>query len=94
MLQKKQLLLKILEKIKPFWELAEGMVSLLQTDFVDEPMVDSFLAVLTKAIHGIKDEKAKLALQRAVEYVHSMKEKEQVEHEKADQELDAMLSTI
>jgi hypothetical protein len=38
--KKKQLIIKVLEKLKPYWDLAEGVLALVESKYADEKLVD------------------------------------------------------
>ena len=62
MSQKEQVLI-LLEKLIPYWELAEWMVALIDAGFMDKDTYQNLLFMLSWAIKNLEDPKLKKELQ-------------------------------
>ena len=52
--QKKQLLIKVLTKLQPYWNLAEGILALLESGYADEDAMNGLAKVIADKIKNIK----------------------------------------
>jgi len=84
--QKKQLLLKVLNKLLPYWNLAEGLIALVDSKYIDEKTIDGLLVVINQSIKNVKDSKNKEKMVKAVEIMEKIKQEEMEENETNDVE--------
>lgn len=56
-MNKKKLLKKLLIDIKPYWDMAEGVLLMLEWDRLEEGMIDYLLYFLHKIIKKLETEK-------------------------------------
>ena len=52
--KKKELLIKVLKKLQPHWNLAEGFLALLESEYVDEDAMNGLAKVIANKIKNIK----------------------------------------
>jgi len=90
--QKKQLLIKVLTKLKSYRDLAEGILALINKWFYSEEMINKILLIINDTIKETKSEKHKNAFQKAAEIIKKIKEKEQLENNEED--IESLLSNI
>ena len=48
--KKKELLIKVLKKLQPHWNLAEGFLALLESEYVDEDAMNGLAKVIANKI--------------------------------------------
>ncbi|MCX6822953.1 MAG: hypothetical protein NTX91_03055 [candidate division SR1 bacterium] len=88
--QKKQLIIQVLNKLKPYRTLAEGILALVESPYADEKSLDGIIKFTAE---GIKNIKAKQQGDR----VQKVKKLEQSHHEREVQdvqEAEDLLKTI
>jgi len=81
---KKQLLLKVLKRLQPYRNLAEELVALVDSKYIDEKTIDGLLAIINQSIKNVKDSKNKAKMVKAVAIVEKIKQKEMKESEHED----------
>lgn len=52
--KKKELLIKVLKKLQPHWNLAEGFLALVESEYVDEDAMNGLAKVIADKIKNIK----------------------------------------
>ena len=87
--KKKELLIGVLIKLKPYRDLAEGILALVESSYVDENVIDGVIRVLAKTLREIKGKQQRSALQKGMKIIRKMKKEE--EKEKEDQQIDQEL---
>lgn len=92
--KKKQLLLKVLQKLQPYWDLAEGLIALVDSQYIDEKTIDGLLAIISQSIKNVKEGQEKSKLQQAVEVVQRIKHSEAIEKEEESEEIENLLNDI
>lgn len=93
MQSKKQLLIKILKKLQPYRDLADGILALIESGYADEKAIDGVIHVMANSIRTLKDDEQKTILQKWLEMVQKIKDME--ENEKmSEEELDNLLADI
>jgi hypothetical protein len=61
---KKKLVIKVLTKLKPYRNLAEGFLALVESIYIDEKSMDAIIQSIAQSIKSVKKESEKLALQK------------------------------
>lgn len=94
--KRKKLLIKVLTKLKPYRNLAEGIMALIKSNYVDENTINGVVNAIAKALKKTKNKQEKSKLQQGMEIVKRLKKKEEKERENedADQELEIMIKDI
>jgi len=95
--QKKQLLIKVLKKLQPYWNLAEGLLVLMESSYADEKTVDGLLDIMLASIKTIKNDKEKTELEKGITLVQNIKKMENTEkisEKDLDKTLDAMMQKM
>lgn len=83
---KKQLLLRVLKKLQPYRNLAEGLIALVDSKYIDEKTIDGLLTIINHSIKNVKDSKNKEKMVKAVAIVEKIKQKEMKDTETEDVE--------
>ena len=87
---KRKLLIQVLTKLKPYRNLAEGILALVESEYCDEKALDGTAKFITERIKHIKEAKQK-------EWVQKIKDIEKNHHEteiQDIQEAETLLKTI
>jgi hypothetical protein len=84
--KKKQLLLKVLKKLQPYRNLAEGLIALVDSKYIDEKTIDGLLVIINQSIKNVKQSKNKEKMVKAVEIVEKIKQQEMKDTETEDVE--------
>ena len=79
--QKKQLLIKVLTKLQPYWNLAEGILALVESQYCDEKMIDGIANLIAQSINKTKDEKQKAKFKKSMEVIKKIQQKEMKEND-------------
>ncbi|MEI8009497.1 MAG: hypothetical protein WCI00_09425 [bacterium] len=61
---KKQLLIKVLTKLKPYRDLAEGILALVESSYVDNQAIDGIIRLINQSIKTVKKEREKGVMQK------------------------------
>lgn len=77
--KKKELLIKVIKKLEPHRNLADGIVALLETVPVDEKIIDGILDIIQKALVRSQKAESKKRLSKAHEIVKKIREQEENE---------------
>lgn len=77
--QKKQLLIKVLEKLKPYWDLAEGILALIESTYADEKLFDWIIHVINTSIKTVKNKTNRQKMQKWLEKIQEIKAMEDAE---------------
>jgi peptide subunit release factor 1 (eRF1) len=91
--QKKELLIQILNKLKPHRDLADGILALIESSYADEKAIDGVIHVIANSIKTLKNSEQKTILQKGLEKIQQIKSMEEDE-EISEEELDAILADI
>jgi len=89
---KKQLLIKVLTKLQPYWNLAEGLIALVDSKYIDEKTIDGLLAIINESIKTVKAWENKAKMVKAIAIVEKIKQQEMKEHE--TQDIEKLLNDI
>ncbi len=90
---KKKLVIKVLTKLKPYRNLAEGFLALVESIYIDEKSMDAIIQSIAQSIKSVKKESEKLALQKWLEKIKKIRSMGMNENA-SDQELDKLLADI
>lgn len=91
--RKKEFLIKVLNKIKTYRPLAEGFLSLLESEYATEEIMDKLILALKESLDEIKEENEKTKIEKSLELIQKIKE-EEMEEKIADGDLDDLLDNI
>jgi len=89
--QKKKFLIKVLKKLQPQWNLAEGFLALLESKYVTDEIMDTLIGALQEALEVVKSDKEKETFKRWLKLVKKIKNQEDKEEKMTDEELDRLL---
>ena len=91
---KKQLLIKVLTKLKPYRNLAEGILALIESSYVDNQTIDGILRLINQSMKRVKKAREKVAMQKWLALVQRIKDREEKEKQISDKELDKLLADM
>ena len=95
--QKKQLLIKVIEKIKPYRNKSEEVLDLLNNWNYNENLIDEIIKRLSKAIKKCRKQGEMNSLRKwleAVKKIRELEEQDKISDEELDSQLDALLELI
>lgn len=95
--QKKELIVKVINKIKPYRNKAEDILKLLNSKECNEEIMDEIIRRFNDAIKQCKKENDIKTLKKwlnAVQKIREMEKKEEKSKEELDIELDKLLDSI
>ena len=72
----KQKVLKILNDLKPYWDLAEWMIALIEAGFMDKDTYQNMLFMIASAIKKMPEWKDKEKIKKEFEELKKSEEKE------------------
>ena len=72
----KQKILKILNDLKPYWDLAEWMIALIEAGFMDKETYQNMLFMIASAIKKMPEWKDKENLKKEFEELKKSEKKE------------------
>jgi hypothetical protein len=90
--KKKELLIKVLTKLKPYRNLADGILALISNSDVDEKIIDAIVLIINQSVKKTKNSKEKTRLTKTAEIIKKIQQKEM--REKDVEEAEALLSQI
>lgn len=93
--QKKKLLIKVLTKLKPYRNLADGFLVLVESEYVTDEIVDKLIGALQDAMDQVSKENEKEKLSKGLRLIKKIKNQEEQEDKKmTEEDLDKLLETI
>ena len=75
----KQKVLKILNDLKPYWDLAEWMIALIEAGFMDKDTYQNMLFMISSAIKKMPEWKDKEKIKKEFEDLKRTEKKEKIE---------------
>lgn len=91
--QKKELLIKVLKKLIPHWDLAEGVLALVESGSIDDQTIDGVIHILAQSIKKLQNKEDTTKLQKSLEKIQQIKMLED-EEKISEENLDALLADI
>lgn len=95
--EKKELVKKVLEKLKWHRDMAGELILLLDSTYCTERIVDSIIAKVNLAIKTAKDENNRNMLKKWLALIQKIRQKEEnqkINDEELDRELDNLLDSM
>ncbi len=93
--QKKKLLIKVLTKLKPYRNLAEGFLALLESEYVTDKIMDNLISALQESIEVVKTDSEKDTFKKGLRLIKKIRNKEEQQEKKmTDEDLDKILETM
>lgn len=92
-IDKKELLIQVLKKIESHWDLAPGILALVQSSYVDEKAIDWVLTIISKSIKSVKKQEQKQKIQKWLEKIQKIKSIES-DDQISEEQLNKLLSDI
>lgn len=91
--QKKELVIKVLEKLEWYREMAPDLLVIVKSSYCTDEILNSLINMLNKAIKTIKKDDDKKILEKSLQQIQKIRHME--ENEKmSDEDLDALLHDI
>lgn len=92
---KQDYITKFLEKVQDIWEPAKWFLVLMNHSTLDDKQIDKIFSIFSATVDSIQDENKKQKLQKAVDMISQIKEKEnKSESNNLEQDLDKILSDM
>ena len=95
--QTKQLIIKVLQRLKWYRNIAEDLIILLESSYCTEKLIDTIINKINVAIKTVKNNSDKNALRKwieAIQKIRQREEQEEITDEELDEELDSLLDNI
>ena len=93
-MDKKQLIITILTKLKPYRNLAEGLLALVESQYIDDKTIDWLIHIFASSIKEIKNTGDKEKLEKGLALVKKLKKQEDTEQLQDEESVDNLLDTI
>jgi uncharacterized protein involved in tolerance to divalent cations len=93
MQQKKELLINVITKLKWHWDLAEWILALLESSYIDDKAIDWLIDLVSKSIKACKNNVDTNKMKKWLEKIQEIKELENAE-KLSEEDLDALLESI
>jgi len=90
---KKQLLINVLSKLKPYRDLAEGILALVESGYADEQAIDGVIHIIGQSIKKLKNDEDRTKLQKWLEKIQQIKALED-EEKMSEEALEELLADI
>lgn len=91
--QKKELVIRVLEKLEWYREIAPDLLVIVKSSYCTDEILNSLINMLNKAIKTIKKDDDKKILEKSLQQIQKIRHME--ENEKmSDEDLDALLHDI
>lgn len=90
---KKQLVLKILNKLKWYWNRADELIVMVNSVYCTDEVLDSLINFINDAIKSTKQDQEKQALQKSMIQLQKIKKLEEKESY-SDEEIGSILDNI
>jgi hypothetical protein len=92
--KKKKLLIKVLKKLKPYRNLAEGFLALIDSQYCTNKTIDGLIALLQDSIKIVKDAKEKMTFKKSLDTIKKIRKAEEEDLDKmTDNDLDKLLAS-
>ncbi len=93
MQQKKDLLIKVIGKLKWHWDLAEWILALLESSYIDDNSINGLISLVSRSIKLCKNSLDTNKMKKWLEKIQKIKELENAE-EISEEDLEALLEDI
>lgn len=91
--QKKELILRVLEKLEWYWDMAWDFIILIRSTYCTNEVIDSLIKLIYKSMKTIQKNNEKELVQKTLEKIQKIRQLEK-EAEISDEELDVLLDNI
>jgi hypothetical protein len=92
--QKKSIVIQILIKMKPYRDIADGLLILIESQYVTDEIIDTLISLIYKSMSSIEDITSTQKMQQAITVLNTIKEQEQQSQQQDIQEAENLLSQI
>lgn len=87
---KKEYVVTLLKALVPEWSMARGLLVLVENNVFDDSTIDALVSIFKEAISSMKNDAQQAKLQRGLDYLTQLKEKEASEMEAEAHDLEDM----
>ena len=95
MQQKKELLIKVITKLKWHWDLAEGFLALIKSDYMNNEIMDTLISALQESIGEVNTNNKKEKITKWLRLIYKIRNQEdQEDNRMTDEDLDKILETM
>lgn len=91
--QKKELVIRVLEKLEWYREMAPDLLVIVKSSYCTDEIVNSLINMLNKAIKTVKKDSEKKILEKSLQQIQKIRQMEKNE-KISDEDLDALLDDI
>jgi hypothetical protein len=91
---KKELVLTLLRKLTPYWDLAEWLIALIDSWYAEETAIEGLLSIMDTSMRTMQTGKAKARLERSVAYLEKLKVKQNLEEIEDKKDADIVLNDL
>ena len=91
--QKKQLVIKVLEKLEWYWDIASDLLVIVKSSYCTDELLNSLINLVNKAIKTTKKSDEKMILERSLQQIQKIKQIEE-NTKMSDEDLDVLLDSI
>ena len=92
--KKKDAIVKILTKLVPYWDLAEGFLTLVQSEYCDDQTINELSRMIWNAASEMEELDKKKILNKGLSMIKKIHEGERKDKEEEEEELDHMFDNL
>lgn len=93
-MDKKEYVLSLLKKLEPYWDKISDLIINIELWVCDENDIENIISTIEKHIKVVKDESLKKVFEKTRDLLQSLKEKEFIERQSEEKELELLLQKI
>lgn len=93
-MDKKEYVLSLLKKLEPYWDRISDLIVNIELWVCDENDIENIISTIEKHIKVVKDESLKKVFEKTRDLLQSLKEKEFIERQSEEKELELLLQKI
>ncbi len=93
-MDKKEYVLSLLKKLEPYWDKISDLIVNIELWVCDENDIENIISTIEKHIKVVKDESLKKVFEKTRDLLQSLKEKEFIERQSEEKELELLLQKI
>jgi len=78
--------------MKPYRNLAEGILALVESSYMDEKTIDGVIKIMAKALKDIKNNQWKIKVQKGIDIIKKIRQYEEING--SQENIDQLLENI
>jgi len=90
---KKELVIKVLEKLQWYWDLAEDLLVIVKSSYCTDDLLDSLIRLISKSIKTVKKWNERKLMEKSLIQIQKIKEMEE-KSKMSEEDLDKLLEGI